>query len=72
VSCKYRELSDDRSRLSGHGASPNRSCSTSGFGKNHQSGFLAIGDALQTKTAGAGMARAALFGGTEDADLLKR
>jgi hypothetical protein len=37
--------------------------------KKHQSGFLAR---FRPKTAGAGTARATLFGGTEDADLLKR
>jgi hypothetical protein len=37
--------------------------------KKHQSGFLAR---FRPKTAGAGTARATLFGGTEDGDLLKR
>jgi hypothetical protein len=46
---KYWGLSDDRSRLSGHGDFKNSAVRPQGLKKKHQSGFLAVGDALQTE-----------------------
>jgi hypothetical protein len=60
---KYWGLSDDRSRLSGHGDSKNSAVRPQGLKKSTSPASWRSEMRFRRKTAGAGTARATLFGG---------